>query len=49
MRLSEPATVSNFERLKPLYVGVTANLVISLFLPFLSFHIDVQAPDLDRP
>ena len=38
MRLSEPATVVNSERLKPPYVGVKADLVIRLFLPFLSFH-----------
>ena len=38
MRLSEPATVVNSERLKPPYVGVTADLVIRPFLPFLSFH-----------
>jgi len=46
MRLAKPATVSNFESLKPPYVGVTADLVVRLFLPFFSLHID---PDLDRP
>ena len=34
MRLSEPATVSKSERLKPPYVGVTVDSVIHLFLPF---------------
>jgi len=31
MRLAESATVSNFERLKPPYVGVTVDSVIRLF------------------
>ena len=34
MRLAKPATVSDFERLKPPYIGVIANSVIHLFLPF---------------
>ena len=33
MRLAERATVSNFGRLKPPYVGVTTDLVIHLNLP----------------
>jgi len=42
MRLSELATVSNSSRLKPPYVGVTADLVIRLFLVFFCFHIGVH-------
>jgi len=34
MRLAEPATVFKFERLKPPYVGVTADSVKSPFFPF---------------
>ena len=34
MRLSELATVSNFERLKPPFVGVTADSAIRLFFCF---------------
>ena len=34
MRLVKLATASNFERLKPPYVGVTADSVIRLFFPF---------------
>ena len=41
---TEPATVSNLSRLKPLYVGAMADSVIRLFLPFLSFHIGVHFP-----
>ena len=37
MRLAETATVSNPECLKPPYVGVTADSVIRLFLPFFDF------------
>jgi len=44
MRLAELATVSNFERLKPPYVGVTADPVIRLFLHFFCFHINVHLP-----
>jgi len=42
MRLAELAAVSNSECLKALCVGVVVVLVIRLFLPFFSFHIDVQ-------
>ena len=35
MRLAETSTVSNYERRKPPYVGVTADSVIRLFFPFL--------------
>jgi len=53
MRLAEPATVSNFELLKPPNVGVTVDSVICLFLPFFSFHIDVHmacfGPFLNNP
>jgi len=42
MRQAEPATVSNSSRLNPPYVGVTADSVIRLFLPFLRFHIGVH-------
>ena len=41
MRLAEPATVSNFESLKPLYVGGYGRFSDRLFL---SFHIGVQMP-----
>jgi len=34
MRLAKPATVSDFERLKPPYIGVTADSVIRIFCPF---------------
>ena len=34
MRLAEPATVSNFELLKPPYVGVPADSAIRLFFSF---------------
>ena len=38
MRLAETATVSNFERLKPPYVGVTFDSVNS---PFFTFFIEL--------
>ena len=36
IRLAKSATVSNSSRLKPPYVGVTADSVIHLFLPFFN-------------
>ena len=39
MRLAELATVSNFERLKPPYVGVTADSEIRLFFAFFSLPL----------
>jgi len=41
MCLAEPAAVSNFERLKPPYVGVTADSVLRLFLPFAFFETTI--------
>ena len=38
MRLSELATVSNFERLKPPCVGVTPNSAIRLFFCFFGVY-----------
>ena len=39
MSLAELATVSNYECLKTLCVGVAVDLVIRLFLPFFSFPL----------
>ena len=42
MRLAEIATVSKFERLKTLCVGVTTDSVNRLFFAFFEFHIDLS-------
>ena len=47
MRLVKLATASNFERLKPPYVGVTADSVTRLFSPFfLPNKILIHSPHL---
>jgi len=44
MRLAKPATVSNYERLKTVCVGVTADSVIRLFFFFFfSPHRSIDA------
>ena len=42
MSLAELAAVSNSECLKAMCVGVVVGFSDCLFLPFISFHIDVH-------
>ena len=49
MRLAKPATVSNFERLKTLCGGITADSVILFFLSFFCFHIGVYMACIRPP